>query len=197
MTFRALCPLALVLSTLTACQSGGSGEKPVEDVLSVQPMGAPQQFTYTSPSQINYNPFTVDIWSQPSASGGAPRSYVRVAAPKIRIGSPQHEAVARAVVVEVANERVCQPGTQPQFQQQYGHDVYLNERVEKWSAIITCEAGGFAPMAPQGGGYGQGDGIAPLSNMASEYGNGPAVQQAPGVFSGGPTPPGAISANIY
>ncbi|MEN3794380.1 hypothetical protein [Fulvimarina sp. MAC3] len=140
---------ALLPLVLAGCETGGSGDALKDTASSIQAVSAPQQFQYTSASQIKYNPFTVDIWSQPASGAGPQKSLVRVASPGISIGSPQHEAVARAVVVEVANERICQPGTSPQFQQQYGHDVYLNERVQKWGAIVYCGSG--PEFQPQSG----------------------------------------------
>lgn len=130
---------ALLPIVLAGCETSGSGEALNDAATSIQAASAPEQFQYTSMSQTKYNPFTVDIWQRPSAGAGPQKSLVRVASPGISIGSPQHEAVARAVVVEVANERICQPGTFPQFQQQYGRDVYLNERVQKWGAIVYCD----------------------------------------------------------
>ncbi|EAU41081.1 hypothetical protein FP2506_12479 [Fulvimarina pelagi HTCC2506] len=130
---------ALLPFALAACETDGTGDVLKDAATSIQAAAPPQQFQYTSASQTKYNPFTVDIWNQPGAGAGPQKSFVRVASPGISIGSPQHEAVARAVVVEVASERLCQAGTSPQFQQQYGRDVYLNERVQKWGAIVYCD----------------------------------------------------------
>ena len=138
---------ALLPAVLSACETGGSGAALEDASASMRPATPPEAFQYSSATQTKYNPFTVDMTPPSAASGGPAKSFVRVSSPGISIGSPQHEAVARAVVVEAASERLCQPGTQPQFQKQYGHDVYLNERVQKWGAIVYCEAApAYAPM---------------------------------------------------
>ncbi|RFC63548.1 hypothetical protein DYI37_11060 [Fulvimarina endophytica] len=165
---------ALLPIMLTACETSGSGDALAEAANTIQPAVPPEQFQYVSASQTQYNPFTVDM-TRPTASGGGPaKSFVRVSSPGISIGSPKHEAVARAVVVEAASERLCQPGTVPQFQKQYGHDVYLNERVQKWGAIVYCDTAPAFPPA-YGGAMAGGGAMASASGsgqMQGGYGGG-------------------------
>ncbi|MDY8107971.1 hypothetical protein U0C82_02250 [Fulvimarina sp. 2208YS6-2-32] len=183
---------ALLPAVLAGCQSEGSGAALQEASASIQPAAPPEPFQYTSVTQTKYNPFTVD-YTQPSAAAGGPaKSFVRVSSPGISIGSPQHEAVARAVVVEVASERLCQPGTQPQFQKQYGREVYLNERVQKWGAIVYCDA---APAYPPMNGGAMASASGSMNNAAGGYGGStqPQYGGAPAPMAGAPMPPQPMS----
>ncbi|MER0237300.1 hypothetical protein [Fulvimarina sp. MAC8] len=181
---------ALLPFVLAGCETGGTGEVLKDAATSIQGASAPEQFQYTSASQTKYNPFTVDIWSQPGAGAGPQKSFVRVASPGISIGSPQHEAVARAVVVEVASERLCQQGTSPQFQQQYGHDVYLNERVQKWGAIVYCDT---APAFPQTSAPAVAGAMPPAPNQSQSAYSGNAVSGPQGQMSSAPMPPAPVN----
>ena len=136
-SFLRFAVLAALPCALAACGGGGANK---DDLSSIPVQGPPDRFDYSAKTQPGLGTVSAEIWNRTGE-----RSYIAVGSPAVRISSPKNEATMRAVILEIAGERICMNGTAPVIEPQLGHEVLLNERTEKWSALLRCEAASVAP----------------------------------------------------